>query len=129
MTHKKGVRLYHRCGLCGQQILEDHWFGKGHHGRAYDHLNCKNPTVHPDEEDAQQSVESDGGNGSAQLKAECKDCGLPYESFLLDVTLPDEQWLAIHPSGKDGLLCARCIVARASKLSNIIAVRAVFDLG
>jgi hypothetical protein len=78
---------------------------------------------------AQQCVESDGGNGAAQLKAVCEDCGLPYESFLLDITLPNEQWLAIHPSGKNGLLCAQCIVARASKLSNIIAVRAVLDLG
>lgn len=65
----------------------------------------------------------------AQLKAECEDCGLPYESFMLDVTLPDEQWFAIHPSGKSGLLCARCIVARASKLSNVVAVRAVLDFG
>jgi hypothetical protein len=80
-------------------------------------------------EAVEHSVNTDGGNGAAQPKAECEDCRLPYESFLLDVTLPDEQWLAIHPSGKDGLLCARCIVARASKLSNVVAVRAVFDLG
>jgi hypothetical protein len=64
----------------------------------------------------------------AQLKAECEDCHLPYESFMLDVTLSDNQWLAIHPSGKDGLLCARCIVARASRLENVIAVRAVIEI-
>ena len=57
----------------------------------------------------------------------CEDCGMPYESFLLDVTLSDEQWLAIHPSGRDGLLCAQCIVARASRLTNIVAVRATLD--
>src|SRR5512138_3482472 len=70
----------------------------------------------------------DGANGAAS-KAECEDCGLPYNDFMLDVTLPDEQWLAIHPSGINGLLCARCIVARASKLKNIVAVRAVLDDG
>ena len=60
--------------------------------------------------------------------ARCLDCGLPYSCFPLDVTLPDDQWLAIHPEGFNGLLCAQCIVARASKLPGACAVRAVIDV-
>ena len=57
----------------------------------------------------------------------CMDCGLPYKDFPLDTTLPDHQWLMIHDN-EGGILCANCIVKRASKLPGIIAVRAVFDI-
>ena len=53
----------------------------------------------------------------------CKDCELPYQEFGIDTTLPDEQWLMIHPEGFGGLLCANCIVNRASHLPGIIAAR------
>ena len=64
---------------------------------------------------------------SNHLVAECLDCGLPYEDFQLDTTIPDDQWLMIHPEGEGGLLCAGCIVKRAAKLPRIIAVRARFE--
>lgn len=58
----------------------------------------------------------------------CLDCGLHYADFPLDMTLPDEQWLAIHPDD-GGVLCAGCIVKRAEKLPGRIAVRARIEFG
>jgi hypothetical protein len=58
----------------------------------------------------------------------CLDCHLPYTDFPLDLTLPDEQWLLIHPDG-GGVLCANCIVRRASQLPNVVAVRAYIEKG
>ena len=52
----------------------------------------------------------------------CIDCDLPYEDFPLDTTLPDEQWAMI--AKQEDLLCANCIVKRASLLKGIIVVRA-----
>lgn len=60
------------------------------------------------------------------LEAKCLDCGMPYGDFGLDVVLPDDQWLMIHPE-KDGLLCASCIVKRASKLPTAIIVKASIE--
>lgn len=60
--------------------------------------------------------------------ATCKDCGLPYESFGLDTTLSDEQWIMIHPQGEGGLLCANCIINRASHLPGIIAARMALEI-
>lgn len=60
-------------------------------------------------------------------EAECIDCGKRYNNFKLDVTLPDEQWLLICPD-RGGILCANCIVERASKLPNVITIRAQLDL-
>lgn len=52
--------------------------------------------------------------------AACEDCGLPYVEFLIDVVLPDADWLAIHPVGLDGLLCAKCIARRAAYFTSIV---------
>jgi hypothetical protein len=52
----------------------------------------------------------------------CKDCGLLYGSFGLDTTLSHEQWQLINGS-PNGLLCANCIIKRASRLPHIIAAR------
>lgn len=60
------------------------------------------------------------------LEAKCLDCGKPYDDFGLDMVLPDEQWMMIHLE-KDGLLCACCIVKRASKLPNAIIVKATIE--
>jgi hypothetical protein len=57
----------------------------------------------------------------------CDDCGLPYSEFGIDTVLPNLQWLAIHPAGEGGLLCASCMVKRAAKLPGIIAARMVFE--
>ncbi len=59
--------------------------------------------------------------------AKCEDCDLPYREFGLDTTLPDEQWLLIHPEGLHGLLCANCIARRAEKLKGSIAIRATIE--
>lgn len=57
----------------------------------------------------------------------CLDCKKHYTSFGLDLTLSRPQWLLIHPD-ETGLLCANCIVSRASKIPNAIAVRAVIEI-
>jgi hypothetical protein len=44
----------------------------------------------------------------------CKDCGLPYSEFGIDLILPDQQWKEIFPE-ENGLLCANCITKRAEK--------------
>lgn len=62
-----------------------------------------------------------------QLAAVCLDCGLSYEDFPMDMLLPRHQWLDIHPD-EGGVLCARCIVARASKLPGALAVHAVIAI-
>lgn len=45
----------------------------------------------------------------------CLDCDIPYSEFPMDVVLPRGQWLLINPADS-GVLCANCIVARASKI-------------
>ncbi len=54
----------------------------------------------------------------------CEDCGLPYTEFYLDTTIPNSEWDAIDGSG---VLCANCIVKRASKLPGVIAARMTFE--
>lgn len=66
---------------------------------------------------------TDGGN------AACSDCGLRYEQFLMDVVLPDYDWLMIHPEGVSGLLCAACIVKRAAKVHGAVIVFAQLVTG
>ncbi len=56
----------------------------------------------------------------------CDDCALPYAEFPLDLVLPDEQWEAIHPA-EAGVLCAQCIVRRASKVPGVTVVHARWD--
>lgn len=60
--------------------------------------------------------------------ARCRDCGLPYEAFPLDVNLPRSQWMEIHPEGEGGLLCAQCIVERAAKVPGCTVVHAVLEI-
>ena len=57
----------------------------------------------------------------------CEDCGHPYTDFGLDTTISNYQWSIIHPESNNGILCAKCMVKRASKLSGIIAARMVFE--
>lgn len=58
----------------------------------------------------------------------CKDCDLPYQKFGIDTNLPDNQWLAIHPEGRGGLLCANCIAKRASRLPGIISAWMILEI-
>lgn len=51
--------------------------------------------------------------------ARCNDCLMPYgEHDWIDTVLPDRQWKIIAPDG--GILCANCIIKRASKLNGIV---------
>lgn len=58
----------------------------------------------------------------------CLDCGTPYRELGLDLMLPDEQWLMIHPEGLHGILCASCIVIRAERLTDGTVVLAEIDV-
>jgi len=61
-------------------------------------------------------------------KLRCPDCGLPYRDFGLDTALSDEQWLMIHPENDgNGVLCANCIIRRASKLPWVTVVKMDFS--
>jgi hypothetical protein len=60
------------------------------------------------------------------MVAKCKDCNMPYDEFQLDSTLPDDQWSMIAKT--EEILCANCIVKRASRLPGIIAVRFYLDI-
>jgi hypothetical protein len=66
------------------------------------------------------------GNPDSTPELHCLDCHRRYDDSPLDVALPDADWLAIHPEGPDGVLCAQCIVARAAKLQGVTAVVAHF---
>jgi hypothetical protein len=44
----------------------------------------------------------------------CRDCGLPYSDFGVDLVLPDQQWKEIFPE-EGGVLCANCISKRVGK--------------
>ena len=54
------------------------------------------------------------------------DCGKPYDDFPMDSTLPHNQWLMIHDNF-GGLLCAGCMVKRASSLPDVVAMRMRID--
>lgn len=62
------------------------------------------------------------------MVANCEDCGLPYQKFGIDATLSNEQWLTIHPERDEGLLCANCIMERASAVPSIIAARITLEI-
>lgn len=57
----------------------------------------------------------------------CIDCGLPYADFGLDLVLPDQQWIIIHP-GINGVLCSNCICSRASKHSGTVVLAWIDNL-
>jgi hypothetical protein len=67
-----------------------------------------------------------GKQGVVMTQVKCEDCGLAYSYFDLDVTLPDDQWLLIHPESEEGILCVKCMVKRASLLPGITAAKMVF---
>ncbi len=57
----------------------------------------------------------------------CKDCGLAYDDYGGDTTLPNNQWSDITKKDDASILCANCMVKRASELPGFIAARMVFD--
>ena len=62
----------------------------------------------------------------AQLKANCIDCKKPYYEFGMDVSMAYNDWIKINPN-VHGLLCANCIVKRASKVDGVITVALRLD--
>jgi len=67
-----------------------------------------------------------------QAMVACADCGRPYETFDLDVVVPDEQWRDIcptPPSGDSdgGILCGACVICRGSKLPGVVVARLHFE--
>ena len=58
----------------------------------------------------------------------CLDCGMPYGGQdWLDLVLPRWQWLEIHPAD-GGVLCANCIVKRASKIPGAVSIHATIGI-
>lgn len=53
----------------------------------------------------------------------CMDCGAPYGGDdWLDFLIPRSQWILITDPDGAGILCASCIVKRASKLPHVIDI-------
>jgi len=48
-----------------------------------------------------------------QVVVACEDCGLLYQDFPMDVTIPNEQWAVLtgYRDG-EGILCGACIIQR-----------------
>ena len=60
----------------------------------------------------------------------CKDCGLPYDDFGLDTVLSRLQWSTIFPGHEKEMgivLCANCMVKRASRFDSIIVAHMFFE--
>lgn len=58
----------------------------------------------------------------------CFGCGKPYKDFPLDIVLPDNQWADIaERTDGGGVLCAGCIIERASKLPGITVAKMVLE--
>lgn len=59
---------------------------------------------------------------------ECKDCKKPYDDFGLDTVLPLLQWNEIAVEGTEIMLCANCIVKRASKFDKVIVAHMILEI-
>ena len=62
------------------------------------------------------------------MKCECEDCGKPYSEFELDTVLPNGQWELICSGRRHELLCANCIVVRASKIPGCTVAHMVLEI-
>ncbi len=60
------------------------------------------------------------------FKLTCIDCDRLYKDFGLDVVLSDDQWKLIHPDEK-GVICAQCIINRASKIKDVVTVNLTLE--
>ncbi len=58
----------------------------------------------------------------------CEDCGLLYQDFPMDITLPDNQWIELtgYVDG-EGILCGWCIIKRAANKNKYVAGRLRFE--
>lgn len=61
----------------------------------------------------------------AKITVCCEACRRPYgDPGWIDVTMPDDQWAMISGrSDGGGILCGACMIERAARLPNRIAVR------
>ena len=50
-------------------------------------------------------------------EAKCKDCGLDYDEFGVDLVLADQHWGRI--ASFDDLICANCICKRVAKADGV----------
>lgn len=60
------------------------------------------------------------------FKLTCIDCDRLYKDFGLDVVLSNDQWKLIHPDEK-GVICAQCIINRASKIKDVVTVNLTLE--
>ena len=61
------------------------------------------------------------GKKMVMYEAKCHDCGMRYGGDdWVDTVLTTEQWVMVFPE-HDGILCANCIIKRASKFEPIRA--------
>lgn len=59
---------------------------------------------------------------------DCEDCGLLYQDFPMDITIPDSQWIELTGYvNKEGILCGWCIIKRAANLNKYVAGRLRFE--
>ncbi len=56
----------------------------------------------------------------------CEDCGLLYQDFPMDVTIPNDQWVVLtgYTDG-EGILCGSCIIQRG--VGKYIVARLSFE--
>lgn len=62
------------------------------------------------------------------MRLTCEDCGKDYDQFGIDTVIPNAQWNLIHPEREGGILCASCMVLRASKISSITVAHMIFEV-
>jgi hypothetical protein len=50
------------------------------------------------------------------MTTNCEDCGLAYQDFPMDVTIPNDQWTELtgYTDG-EGILCGGCIIQRGTE--------------
>lgn len=61
-------------------------------------------------------------------KITCLDCKIDYDLVPMSLNIPREQWLLIHPDD-GGVLCANCMIIRASKLPHVINITGNITFG
>jgi len=59
----------------------------------------------------------------------CMDCGIPYGTLSLDFAMPHEQWeLVSGRTDGSGILCANCMLKRASKIPGVTVAKIVLNM-
>lgn len=123
------------CQKCEQTVDDDMRTGEFRDGSEGTCIGCKTVYVAylmtdeswalvPADEPAEDREKNDPVH-----EVKCMGCGLPYAGpAWLDLVIPREQWLLIHPDD-GGILCANCLIARASKLPHVINITGRITFG